>query len=138
MQCLSRTHPERGDSAGGSSAPPRQRGFVLEFENSLSFTVESSFKQQKQFDAFKAFLQTTDSNVILDGANIGFANANNKKNMKNGIYLNVGNIAAMVSQFQSQQLKPLVILHSYHLRHLKDRTEQMAILDVLVKRQFHS
>lgn len=54
------------------------------------------------------------------------------------IYLNVGNIAAMVSQFQSQQLKPLVILHSYHLRHLKDRTEQMAILDVLVKRQFHS
>lgn len=103
----------------------------------LKFSVGSSLLQKKQFDAFKAFLKTMDSNVVLDGANIGFANVNNKENMKNGLYLNASNIAAMVSQLQSQQLQPLVILHSYHLRHLKGRTEQMAILNVPIGQEFH-
>ncbi len=71
-----------------------------------------------------------DFNVVLDGANIGFANANNRENAKNGLYLNADNIDRMVTQFQDQHLSPLVILHSYHLHHLQSRKDQLEILDV--------
>ena len=67
---------------------------------------------------------------MLDGANIGFANANNRENAKNGLFLNADNIDRMVSQFQDQHLSSLVILHSYHLHHLQSHKDQLEVLDV--------
>ena len=71
-----------------------------------------------------------DVDVVVDGANVGFANANRKVNREN-VFLNATNIEMVVHELQEQKLHPFVILHHYHINHLtKTNPTQIEILEV--------
>lgn len=96
------------------------------------FSLGTSYNKRKQFDVFKKEMEGIPINVVIDGANVGFANANSKANRSN-VYLNAGNIDVVVKELQDLNLKPFVILHYYHIKHLlKTNQPQIDILEVSI------
>ena len=84
----------------------------------MDYNVATSFNRKKWFDKFKNDMEKIPKiDVVLDGANIGFANANRKMNRQN-VYLNAQNIEWVIQELQDQGLQSFVILHHYHINHL--------------------
>ena len=65
----------------------------------------------------------------MDGANVGFANANFDLKHGGELKLNTANIEHMVDALNRHNLHPLVILHRYHMRHLKE-SQSLATIEV--------
>lgn len=96
------------------------------------FSLGTSYNKRKQFDVFKKEMEGIPIDVVIDGANVGFANANSKANRSN-VFLNAGNIDVVVKELQDLNLKPFVILHYYHIKHLlKTNQSQIDILEVSI------
>ena len=72
----------------------------------MDYNVATSFNRKKWFDKFKNDMEKIPKiDVVLDGANIGFANANRKINRQN-VYLNAQNIEWVIKELQD--LSPTV------------------------------
>ena len=118
-------------------------GFVQTF-NSLFLLVIShigtSFKRAQHFHEFKQDLSRFSScDVIIDGANVGFTNANFRMKSGNGMALNTHNIECLVKSLVERDYHPLVVLHRYHLRHLrKDGSNSLNVLEVMLSSSFLS
>ena len=96
------------------------------------FTPDTSFSRGQQFDAFKQLLTSLPPfDVVVDGANVGFANANFDLKHGGELRLNTRNIESMVDALDARNLHPLVILHRYHLRHMKE-PQSLATMEVRI------
>ena len=104
----------------------------------MDYNVATSFNRKKWFDKFKNDMEKIPKiDIVLDGANIGFANANRKINRQN-VYLNAQNIEWVIQELQDQGLQSFVILHHYHINHLlKSNPSQIDILEVHLFISFH-
>ena len=96
------------------------------------FTPDTSFSRGQQFDAFKQLLTSLPPfDVVVDGANVGFTNANFDLKHGGELKLNTRNIESMVDALDARNLHPLVILHRYHLRHMKE-PQSLATMEVRI------
>ncbi|KAK8819899.1 hypothetical protein WA538_002002 [Blastocystis sp. DL] len=103
--------------------------------HSIDLMAHTSFSRGQQFDAFKQLLTSLPPfDVVVDGANVGFANANFDLKHGGELKLNTRNIESMVDALDARNLHPLVILHRYHLRHMKE-PQSLATMETLQKRQ---
>lgn len=100
---------------------------------STSFTpIETSQNRSQSFQQFKQTIDSFDYDVVIDGANVGFSTSNRREASQTPFSLRVNDIKTAVDSFLDQHKRPLVILHSYHIRHLKQfHPQQLAVLDVL-------
>lgn len=97
----------------------------------MSFILETSQNRSQPFQQFKKAIDSFDYDVVIDGANVGFSTSNRREASQSPFSLSVNEIQTAVDSFLDQHKRPLVILHSYHIRHLKRfHPQQLAVLDV--------
>lgn len=66
---------------------------------------------------------------------MGFSTSNRREASQTPFSLRVSDIQSAVDSFLDQRKRPLVILHNYHIRHLKRfQPQQLAVLDVFFHR----
>ena len=69
---------------------------------------------------------------MIDGANVGFTNANFRIKNGKGLALDTQNIDCLVRSLEEHDYHPLVILHRYHLHHLrKGGQHSLQVLEVM-------
>lgn len=94
--------------------------------------TQTSQNRSQSFQQFKKAIDSFDYDVVIDGANVGFSTSNRREASQTPFSLRISDIQSAVDSFLDQHKRPLVILHNYHIRHLKRfQPQQLAVLDEL-------
>ncbi|KNB42698.1 hypothetical protein JH06_4734 [Blastocystis sp. subtype 4] len=102
---------------------------------SIEGMVDTSYRRVQQFLKFQEDLKSIEPfDVVVDGANIGFMNANVRLKTGFPVTLSTKNIQLITDALREREMKPLVVLHHYHLHHLqKQKDPGLRILENLQK-----
>lgn len=70
--------------------------------------------------------------MVVDGANVGFMNANLRLKTGSPVSLSTNNIQLIADALKEREMKPLIVLHHYHLNHLqKQKDKGLTMLEVI-------
>ena len=101
--------------------------------------LDTSYRRVQQFLKFQEDLKSIEPfDVVVDGANIGFMNDNVRLKTGFPVTLSTKNIQLITDAVREREMKPLVVLHHYHLHHLqKQKDPGLRILEVMDYYRFH-
>ena len=86
--------------------------------------LDTSYRRVQQFLKFQEDLKSIEPfDVVVDGANIGFMNANVRLKTGFPVTLSTKNIQLITDALREREMKPLVVLHHYHLHHLQKQKD---------------